>query len=157
MTSRVDVTRIRTTGWREMAPDERLEHLVSAERNERAIVGMRPEVVGVVAVRSVLESRCVGIGIDTISFFLGHHLPQVPQLGCLVFRVAKDVSSIALTVNVGQTFGMAEEDTGFSAITHTSSIPYLERCVIRTRVEDVRRLRVTEADCIDVVLVAGDT
>ena len=154
--ARVHIARVGAAHGREVTSNQRLEHLVSAKRDDGAVVGVRPVLVLVVGVGAVFKARRVGVGGDAVCFLLAHHLAQVPQFGGLVFAVAEHVAPIAFAVDVGQALGVAEEDSGFPAVAHAPAIPYLERGVVGTGVEDVGGLGVAKAYRIHVVLVAGN-
>ena len=55
----IDVAAIGGAGWAEVAPDERFEDTVAAEGYERAVVGVRLVVFGVVGGEAVVEVGCV--------------------------------------------------------------------------------------------------
>ena len=113
-----------------MAPDKRLEHFMPAESHERAVVGMRPEISGIVGVGAVFEARGVVVGVNSIRLLLAHHLAQIPEFGCLIFTVGQHVTPVALAVDVCQALGVAQEDAGFAAVAHGAPVPYFEGCVV---------------------------
>jgi len=72
--ARVDISRVGAAGRGEVAADERLQHAVAAERDERAVVRMGA--VGFVSVghEAVVETGGEPVGVDTIKFLRRHHL-----------------------------------------------------------------------------------
>ena len=83
-----------------MTPNKRLQNLVSAERDKRAVVWVWAVVIEVVRVRSVLKAVGICVGINAISLLFRHHFPQIPELSGLVLAVAKYVSPITLAVDI---------------------------------------------------------
>ena len=152
----VHIPAIRAPWGTEVAPDQRLEDLMPAERDKRAVVGMRSEVCRVVGIGAVLEARCVLVRIDAVRFLFAHHLAQIPQFGGLVFAVGQHVAPVAFAVDVRQTLGVAKEYAGFAAVTHRTPVPDFEGSVVGAGVEDVWGLGVAEAHGVDVVFMSGD-
>ena len=122
-----------------MAADQRLQNTVPSIGDQRAIVRVRLVVdLGIVHV-AIVESPSISTMIDLGGFFRRHHLPQVPQLHCLVFAVAEYIPPIPFAVDVGETLGVAHEDAGFAAVAHAAPVPDFDKGVVRSRIQDVRR------------------
>ena len=118
MTSTVYISSVRTAWWRKVAPDQRLEHLMTPESDQTAIVRMSFILFLVVRCKSVVEACRVLFRINLVKPRASHDLTQNPQIHCLVFGIAEHISAVALAVDICDSFGMANEGTGFTAITH---------------------------------------
>ncbi len=146
----VDVSRVAAARWREVTPDQRLQHAMSAERDQRGIVRMRRVVGRVIGFHAVVK---VADGQRRAHFIVplrAGHLAQIPQLHRLVLAVAQHVPAVTLAVDVGQALGVAEEHARLASIRHAAAVPHLQRGVVRARVEDMRRRLVAVADGVDV-------
>ena len=139
-----------------MAADERFEDAMSAVCDKRAVMWVGFIVIVGEVHETVVEAGSVLGCVDGGRFFSRHHLPQIPELHSLVFAVAEHVPTITFAVHISQTFRMSHKDPGLAAIAHASAIPNFDQGVVGTRVQNVRRRRVAEADSIDVVSVAFD-
>lgn len=153
----IDVAGIGAGGRREMAADERLQHVVAAEGDERAVVRVGAVVFVLERHEAVVEAGREAVGVDAVEFLGWHHFAQVPELHHLVFAVAEHVAAVAFAVDVCEAFGVAHEDACFAAVAHASSVPDFDGRVVGAGVEDVWRCCVAETDGIDVVFVGGDS
>lgn len=115
-------------------------------------------VILVVLVLSVVESvdAVFVVLCDFAEPVCRHGHANVPQLHALIFAVAKNIPAITLAINVCQALNVSHKGTSLSIISHASSVPDLDRCVVGARVNDVRRPLVGKADGIDIVLVTGN-
>lgn len=52
---------------------------------------------------------------------------------------------------------MTHEDTSFPTVAHTSAVPNFNSSVIRARVKDVRRIGISKANSIDIIVMSGNT
>lgn len=153
LTARVDIARIGASRWREMAADQGLEHTMSAERHHGAVMRMWLVIFFRVRHETVVETVRVGIDIDLVKILRGHHLPQIPQLHHLILAVRQYITTIALAVNVRETFRVADETTGLSTIPHGPSIPHSDGGIIGPGVQNVWRHGVPETDRVHVVFM----
>lgn len=152
----IDVSRVGAAGRREVATDQSLQDVMSAERDQRAVVRVGAVVFVAVGHEAVVEAGRKAVGVDTVKLLRRHHLAQIPEFHHLVFAIAQDVTAVAFAVDVRQAFGVAHEDTRFPTVAHTSAIPDLDGRIVGAGVENVWRGYVAETDSIDVVLVCGD-
>lgn len=130
----VDVSRVGAGGRGEVAADERLQHAVAAERDERAVVRMGAVVFVPVGHEAVVEAGREAVGVDAVEFLRRHHLSQIPEFHHLVFAVAQDVAAVTFAVDVRQAFGVAHEDARFPAVAHASAVPDFDGGVVRAGV-----------------------
>jgi hypothetical protein len=93
---------------------------------------------------------------DLAQSIRAHGHANVPELHALVLSVAQNVASIALAIDVGQAFDVAQERSSLSSISHASTIPHLNGGIIRSRIKDIRRQLIGKANRIDIVQVAID-
>ena len=137
-----------------MTPDERAQHFVTAECDHRTIMAVwLPAVQVEILIAAVLKIGCVLWDVDVVGVLLAVHGSHVPELGRLVFGIAQDIAPVALAVDVGEAFSMAEENAGFAATAQASTVPQLDGRVIGSRVKNVRRVGVSVANSVDVIAV----
>jgi hypothetical protein len=96
---------------------------------------------------------CVPGRVQLLESVGRHGHSEIPELHALVLAIAKNVAPITLAVDIRQAFDVANECSSFSVIAHTSPVPDLDCCVVRSRVENVGRHLVGETDGIDIVLM----
>lgn len=140
----------------EVTPDEGFEDAVASECDNRAVVRIGAINHVFVGMKPVVELPGRASGVDVLEFIRAHHLPQIPKFHHLVFAITEDISSVAFTIHVRDTFSVADEDTGFPSISHRSSIPDPKGLIVRARVEDMWGGGVGEADSVDIFLVIAE-
>lgn len=115
-TPRIHVPRVGTPRRRKVTAYQRLQYLVSAERDDGPVVGVRRVLLLIPRLDAVIEARGVVIRDHGREILFTDHFAQVPQLHRLVFSIAEDVPPVPLAVHVRETLRVPNEHARFPIV-----------------------------------------
>jgi hypothetical protein len=101
-----------------------------------------------------MKWHCTYLWVYPLANIRRYHLSQIPELARLILRVADDIPTITLRIDVRETLSMTQEHTRRPLRSQTAAIPDFKRRVVRARVQNVRTHLITEADGVHIVRMA---